>query len=736
MSQGPRPLLAAAAVESTATGRAPPSDMKSIVVGTAGHIDHGKSALVKALTGTDPDRLLEEKRRGITIDLGFAHLELDARAAAPADASTHDEARLRLSFIDVPGHERFVRNMLAGVGGIDLVLLVIAADETVKPQTREHFEICRLLRIPAGVVALTKSDLVDADLLGLVRLEAEDFLRGSFLASAPIVPVSAHTGAGLDQLRRALRDQSALARPRDADLPARLPVDRVFSMKGFGTVVTGTLVSGRLAAGDEVEAFGGDTIQSRPRRMRVRGVQVHGNPAASAVAGERTAANVVAAGAGNISPRDLGRGTMLCEPGIFQPSRYVNAELELLDSAPPLKDRTRVHLHAYSAETTASVLLLEGRALAPGSRGWVQLDLADPVPLVPGDRFIIRRFSPVVTIGGGEVVEVLAPRRRMAGIAVFDGAANARHEALRADLQVLKTAPRAQRIELSVARAGPGGISLTDLAARVGLRPEAIAAEITADDSMKQALIPFGPPPSFIALPFMVSLENRTLAALREFHRAQPLVEGIVADDLRGRVGAMAATPASAAESTPPSAISPSPVSPSAATAAAPPTGRRRADSVSPGVFSAALARLIAAGKVELNGDRLRLRGQRVAFSDQETEARAAIEAAFRNAGLQAPAVRQVLAGLPVDAARAEKILRLLLRDRVLVKVSDELIFHQSALDHLVEILQGQKSRSPRLTVTTFKDLTGVSRKYAIPLLEYLDSRRITRRAGDEREIL
>src|SRR5579859_7102328 len=368
------------------------SGMKSIIVGTAGHIDHGKTALVKALTGIDADRLDEEKRRGITIDLGFAHRDLPGRGGEI----------LHLGFVDVPGHERFVRNMLAGVGGIDLVLLVIAADEGIKPQTREHFDICRLLSIQRGITVLTKSDLVDGDTLDVVRLEIEDFLRGSFLQNAPLVPVSSLKGTGIQELKHELVRLSGDLAARDSDAITRLPIDRVFTMKGFGTVVTGTLVAGSIRKEDELELF------PSQKRVRVRGVQVHGSLASQAIAGERTALNLA-----GVDKDELARGMTLASPGLLHATSRVDVKLSLLSGVKPLKNSARVHLHAFASETIATVRLLEGKQLQPGSSTFAQLQLADGLLLVPGDRFIIRQFSPVITIGGGLVLDAF-PLKKMA----------------------------------------------------------------------------------------------------------------------------------------------------------------------------------------------------------------------------------------------------------------------------------------------------------------------------------
>ena len=353
--------------------------IQNIIVGTAGHIDHGKSALVEALTGTHPDRLEEEKRRGITIDLGFAFAE--------------DEG-VRFGFVDVPGHERFVSNMLAGAGGLDLVLLVIAADESIKPQTREHFDICRLLGVKRGVVALTKSDLVDAETAELARLEIEEYLRGSFLENAPIVAVSAKTGAGLDNLKRELRAAATQASGKDASRPFRLPIDRAFTIRGFGAVVTGTLISGSVGADAQVELFPSRQV------LRVRGVQSGGKTATRAVAGQRTAINLA-----GIEHTALKRGMVLAAPGKFRTTQRIDARLQLLSTAALLKQRSRVHFHSGTSETIAEIFLFGtkesgARELAPGQNALVQLRLQDEILLLPGDRFIVRQFSPVTTIGG------------------------------------------------------------------------------------------------------------------------------------------------------------------------------------------------------------------------------------------------------------------------------------------------------------------------------------------------
>jgi selenocysteine-specific elongation factor len=630
--------------------------MKSVIVGTAGHIDHGKSALVKALTGTDPDRLEEEKRRGITIDIGFAHLELPSPGGE----------MLRLGFVDVPGHERFVRNMLAGVGGIDLVLLVIAADESIKPQTREHFDICRLLGIQRGITVLTKSDLVDRDTLEVVRLEVEDFLQGSFLEGAPVLAVSSKTGAGLEELKRELVQAAGGTHQRDANALARLPIDRVFVMKGFGTVVTGTLLAGTIAKEEELELFPGQ------RRVRVRGAQVHGQPAERATAGQRTALNLA-----GVSKEELARGMMLAPTNTFRTTRRTDVSLALLPSARPLKDRARVHLHAYTAETVAEVVLYGGKQLAPGQSGFAQLRTAEPMLLLPGDRFILRQFSPMVTIGGGTV-------RDAAPLAGKGAKANA--ETL---LPVLANGTAPEILAARVARRGQAGLALGDAVAETGWRQALVEAKAA---SLQGKLLRFGD--VLMAQEAFSQAQRETLAAVEEFHRANPLVAGISKEELREKLG------------------------------------------LSPEVFGAVLEALLREKKLAATGEQVRSAGRSLVFKDEEAESKRTIEQAFSGAGLKVPALKDVLAGLRVDKATAQKIVTLLLRDKVLVKISDDLVFHRRALEELRQRVNAYKAKSAKIGVAEFKDLTGVSRKYAIPLLEYLDRERVTRRVGDQREIL
>lgn len=595
--------------------------MKHVVAGTAGHIDHGKTALIRALTGVDTDRLEEEKRRGISIDIGFAHLDL-----------THE---VRVAFVDVPGHEKFIRNMLAGIGGIDLLMLVVAADASVQQQTREHFEICRLLGIRRGLIALTKLDLVDQDIAGLVRLEVEDLVAGSFLEGAPVVPVSAVTGQGLAELKQTLATLAGETDAKDSEGYFRLPVDRSFPMRGFGTVVTGTLLSGSVAVEDEVE------LHPSGRRLRVRGIQTHGAAADRAAAGQRTALNLA-----GIEHGEVTRGMTLTHAGLFRPTRMLDCALDLLGSAKALKHRAPVHFHAGTAEVEAEVRRIGGtEAIEPGTTVFARIVLREPVLLFPGDRFIIRMFSPVITIGGGTALDVHPARRPSLE----------RVQALAAgDWRVL-------------VREAPHGLSREELIAR------------TARTDLREAW--------YIDPQRGEELLRGWREALAAHHKTHPLLPGMPKEQLRGE------TPAHVFES------------------------------------------LLAKDKtIVITGDIAHLATHKVALRRDEEAASAKIEAAFAAAGLRVPPVNEVLAQSGVESARARTLLQLLLKANRLVRIADDLVFHADALDELRTVVRTH--RGERFSVADFKEWTGISRKYAIPLLERLDRERVTRRDGDTRVVL
>jgi selenocysteine-specific elongation factor len=643
---------------SSSANTAADSGLKSIIVGTAGHIDHGKSSLVEALTGTHPDRLEEEKRRGITIDLGFAFLE---------------EGGVRFGFVDVPGHERFVGNMLAGAAGIDIVLLVIAADESIKPQTREHFDICRLLGIQRGLIALTKVDLVDRETLELVRMELDDFLRGSFLENAPVIPVSARTREGLAELTQALVKQAREVSGKDSQRNFRLPIDRAFAVKGFGSVVTGTLISGHISPEDEVELF------PAREKLRVRGVQSGGKSVDRADAGQRTAVNLA-----GIDHHSLQRGMTLATPSRFRATRRLDVKLRLLPGVRKLKNRAVVHFHAGSFETMAEVALFERIELSAGEDSFAQFRLRQPVLILPGDPFIIRQSSPLVTIGGGTALDPL-PRRPRA------------REASRSEF--LQAVERSDKPEIlaQLTQRSLFGLPQSEISERSGWTDGEIQTTMRSIVSAGRVrLIPAEPAILFSAASFE-ELLKKISERVERFHKENPLQPGVAREELRVKLA-------------------------------------RR---LRPEIFRAALEELAAQKKIELQGELVKRAGSQISLLPDEARAKEQIEAVFAAAGLAVPSAKEVLATLSVEARRSEKLLQLLLREKALHRVTPELIFHRDALAELrVKLAAYKKAKGERISVPAFKDLTGITRKYAIPLLEYLDRERVTRRQGDERVIL
>ena len=620
---------------------------RSIVIGTAGHIDHGKSALVRALTGTDPDRLKEEKERGITIDLGFAHTTIGGEDIA---------------FVDVPGHERFVKNMLAGAGGIDAVLLVVAADESVMPQTREHFAICRLLGVAAGVIALTKIDIADADTIELATMEVRELVAGSRLSAAPIVPVSSRTGAGLDDLRRALASLSErLPERTTASLPPRLPVDRVFSMRGFGTVVTGTLTSGTLRVDDDLVLLPGG------RPVKVRGLQVHGESRGDASAGRRVAVNL-----GGVDRADVARGDTLTTAGAFDVTRRVDARIELLPEAAPLKHGARVRFHHGTTEVLGRI--------AVGSGGFARLRLEAPAVLTRGDRFVLRSYSPPITIGGGVVLDPVPGRT-----AVRTAAAAARFASLDASV--------AEAVKIFVQERAASGLTLETLTRRAGIsrgEAEQLAQRLQADGVVRRI------GERLFDAAVVGRLERELLALVSAHHTAQPLSEGLPRQEARERLFARAAA----------------------------------------GLFEHTIDTLVRGGRLVAR-DVLSLPGAGVSLSPEEVRAQEALARTFRDARLAPPDLASAASAAGIGAAMADRIAKLLARQKTLVKL-DTMYFHADALAELRRDVVAMKASgaAPRVDVAGFKERFGLSRKYAIPLLEWLDRERVTRRIGDTRVVL
>ncbi|MDT7690583.1 MAG: selenocysteine-specific elongation factor [Acidobacteriota bacterium] len=639
--------------------------MRSVIVGTAGHIDHGKTTLVRALTGVDADRLPEEKRRGITIDLGFAELDL---------------GDVRVGFVDVPGHERFVKNMLAGAHGLDLVALVIAADEGVMPQTREHFDICCLLGVRAGLVVLTKADAVDEELLELVRAEAEELLAGSFLEGAPVVAVSARTGQGIEELKAALRTSAHGVPERSPDTLARLPVDRSFTMRGFGAVATGTLIAGEIKEGDELELLPGGV------GVRVRGLQVHGTGVRKASAGQRTAVNL-----GGVETAGVKRGMVLAHAGRLTPTQIVDALITVLADAPrPLRTRQRVRVHHGTAEVLARVAALEESGeIAPGSVGLAQVRLESPIVALPGDRFILRTYSPQRTIAGGEVLDAHARKHR-----------GRERTAARERLVALRDADRATRLAFFVESAGAMGLRRAEATARTGWRDDVLDAALA--EALKRGSM-FEVEGVLVGSEVVRSHVRAAIVAVEAHHKREPLSRGLARETLRERVFAHAA----------------------------------------PELFRAALKTAGEEGSLVAERELVRAAAHSLELSPADAALRDCLEGIYRAAALEAPTLEEAFAGARREAGgrpeHLRKILRLLLDSGALVRVREDLLFHREALERLTAALSDYAvAHSPErlIDVAAFKELSGVSRKYAIPLLEYFDRERVTRRAGDRRVIL
>jgi selenocysteine-specific elongation factor len=630
--------------------------MKQIILGTAGHIDHGKTALVKALTGTDTDRLKEEKERGITIELGFAHLDLPSGQA--------------VGIVDVPGHERFVKNMVAGATGIDMVALVVAADEGIMPQTKEHLDICTLLGVTHGLVVLTKVDLVDEEWRELVTEDVAGFLTGTFLEGAPVVPVSAVTGEGLDDLLKALDDLAALVVPRREGGPFRLPADRVFTMRGFGTVITGTAASGRITVGSPVTIYP-DGIQSK-----LRGLQVHNQDVTEARAGQRTAVNLP-----GLEKSDLARGMVVAEMDSLHPTTRLDVRLRLLAGAPrPLKHRRRVRLHAGTAEQLVTVVLLEGDQVEPGDEALAQLRLPHPLAVLPGDRFVLRSESPITTIGGGVFLDVDPPvhRRRDAGVI--------------AGLNGLAAFEPEFAVVYHLAQAGARGLSQADLKRRLGLTAAALTKVVDALASAGR-IVRFDPEQHrFVTAETLDRLADEVAAILDKFHGENPLQAGIKREELRSRLA-----------------------------------GAHR--QIEARLFGKLMDRMTKAGRIVAEKDLVRAAGHEVRLGADTAATRDKVLAMYRQAGLAPPYVKEVAAALP----GAEEVIRLAAEDGTLVKVKPDLFYDTAVLAGLKDNVRAFFREHEKMSAADFKDLTGLSRKWVIPLLEYFDSTRFTMRLGDHR---
>ncbi|MGI8669702.1 MAG: selenocysteine-specific translation elongation factor [Aridibacter sp.] len=638
-----------------------------IIIGTAGHIDHGKTALVKALTGVNADRLPEEQKRGITIDLGFAELDL---------------GDVRIGFVDVPGHEKFVKNMLAGASGIDLVALVVAADEGVMPQTREHFEICRLLETKHGLIILTKSDLVDDEFLELVKLDVAELVENSFLEDSPVLAVSAKTGDGIDELKEVLLKTAKQIPARKNEIISRLPIDRTFSVKGFGAVVTGTLATGEIEVGSEME------LLPIAQKVRVRGVQTHGKDVEKANAGQRTAVNL-----GGINHDEIERGMILTESNILRPVQIFDAEVEVLkDAKRSLKSRQRVRVHIGTVEALARINVLnDKREIKQGDKDFIQIRLEIPIIAIPSERFILRQYSPQITIAGGKIVDAHAAKHKRKDL-----------ENVREYLSDLLEAEndKPKQIKLFLETALEKGLSFADLQARTGWRKEIL--QNTLDENIEKTAI-IKAENSYVARSPFDNLKQKVLGEIENHHKSEPLSRGILRETLREKTAAHI------------------PIE----------------------VFKTVLEYLSNNKQIIVEKDIVKASSHNQELSADEKKVKENLNKIYKDAKLQVPTLENALNDsvkeTNISTQNARKVFQLLINSGEIIKVTEDFYFVKNAIEDLIEKVRNYaetQTENRLIGVPEFKDIADVSRKYAIPLVEYFDSEKITRRAGDKRLVL
>ncbi len=629
--------------------------MKQIVLGTAGHIDHGKTSLIKALTGTDTDRLKEEKERGITIELGFAHLELPGG--------------MLLGIVDVPGHEKFVKNMVAGATGIDMVLLVIAADEGIMPQTREHLEVCELLKIRHGLVVLTKIDMVEPDWMELVREDVTDYLSETFLADAPVFEVSSLTGEGLKDLVGGLGDLAQKIPKKEMGHVFRLPVDRVFTIRGFGTVITGTTISGHIHSGEEV------TIYPQEVNARIRGIQVHNREVQEVNAGLRTAVNLQ-----GLERSMIQRGDILATKGLLRPTYMVDVSLELLASAPrKLKNRTKARFHTGTSEIISTVILLDRDELKPGDRCYAQIRLEEPTTVLKKDRYVLRSYSPVRTIGGGQILNALPNKKKR-----FSG------QTLR-DMELLHKDEINDIIELFVASTRFQGLEEKDLSFLTDRSQKALADPLQALKAQKRIIQYDKEKGALIHADFLKKARDEIVETVSRYHRDFPLRTGLVKEELRSR------------------------------------TKRTH----NPKLFHYLVNQLTREGAIVQEKEAVRLKEHKVTLAQDQEKTRQELEKIYLKSGLQPPYFKEIKDKFQGNTAA--EVLGVLVKEGVLVKIKEDLYFHRRSIEDLGKRLVAFLKEKDQITTPEFKDITGVSRKYTIPLIEYFDRSQVTVRVGDSR---
>jgi selenocysteine-specific elongation factor len=629
--------------------------MRQYILGTAGHIDHGKTSLVKALTGIDTDRLKEEKERGITIELGFAHLALPGGKV--------------LGIVDVPGHEKFVKNMVAGATGIDLVALVIAADEGVMPQTREHLEICQLLKIRHGIVVLTKIDMVDEEWLELVREDVREYLSETFLAGAPIVEVSAVTGQGIDNLVQVLDKVFQKLPEKEAGHIFRLPIDRVFTMRGFGTVITGTTVSGQIRIGEEV------TLYPQGIESKIRGIQVYNREVNEVHAGLRTAVNLQ-----GVEKAAIERGNVLASKDSLKSTHMIEVNLELLPSAPrKLKNRSKVRFHTGTCEIISTVVLLDRDELSPGQTCYAQIRLEEPTAVLRNDHYVVRSYSPVQTIGGGEILSALPVKRKRFS------------ETVLVELKSLHTGDLSQVIEVFVSSARFSGVRQDDLPFLTNTSRKKLDGTLQALLSQKKVTQYDREGGLLIHSNFLQKARNEILETIARYHTDYPLKLGLPKEELRSRT-----------------------------------EGARN-----PKLFNYLMSQLSAEEAVVVEKDIVRFKEHRVTLAEDQEKTRQALEKLYLESGLQPPYFKEIKD--KYAGKTASEVIDVMVKKGVLIKVKEDLFFHKEALDGLQERLVDFLKANGEMTTQQFKDITGTSRKYTIPLIEHFDRAQLTVRVGDNR---
>ncbi|MDM8535650.1 selenocysteine-specific translation elongation factor [Desulfobacterales bacterium HSG17] len=632
---------------------------QNIILGTAGHIDHGKTSLVKALTGVETDRLKEEKERGITIELGFASLELPNGQ--------------HIGIVDMPGHEKFVKNMVAGSSGIDVVTMVIAADEGVMPQTREHMEICNLMGVEHGVVALTKTDMVDEDLLELAMDDINDFVQGTFLEDKPVIALSSVTGAGIDEFITTLETICSNIPQREFSSIFRLPVDRVFSMKGFGTVITGTLTSGSVSVGNEVMVY--------PRQIvsRVRGIQVHSSTVETADAGTRTAVNFQ-----GLDKESVNRGDILSLPDTLIESYMVDAHFHYIKSnAKPAKNRTKIRFHSGTSEILGYLILLDRKELMPGDDAPVQFRLEAPVCCIKDDRYVIRSYSPVKTIGGGSILNPASQKHKLFDKKVIAG------------LNRLLDNENEQTISFFLSLKGFQGLSFPDLRVMTNITDKKLKStlqkllarqEIVQTDKERQI---------FVSGTFFDEFKEKIIDQLEIFHKGNPLKEGMPTQELKSKF--------------------------------------QYIDDAK--FFNILFTRLSKDNLIILDKNIIKLSDHKIALQVDQHEIKEKIKTIYQKSGLTPPFFRSICQDLDIDKQTSTDVLHMLIDEKSIIKTKDDLYFNAKEINILEQKLVKFLESNESMTTPEFKGIAQVSRKFLIPLIEYFDSIKVTIRVGDTRQL-